>query len=317
MNISELNNKVFLGPMAGVTDLTFRRICRYMGCGVTCSEMISAKGLYYKDKKTKDLMKSEPEESPYAIQIFGSEPEIMAEIAPMIEEAGADFLDINMGCPMPKIVNNGDGCALMKEPKKAGEIVRAVSRAVKIPVTVKVRKGWEEENAPELAKILEAEGAAMIAVHGRTREEFYSGKADWGVIERVKNAVKIPVIGNGDIFSAEDAKSMLDRTGCDGVMVARGAEGNPFIFKQIDEMMKTGKVTYFPTEKEKLEMALKHTRMLTEEKGEARGIKEARKHIAWYIKGMRDSAQMKNRVFKAVTLAEIDELFRYALSKLL
>ena len=317
MNIDELENKVFLGPMAGVTDLTFRRICRSMGCGVTCSEMISAKGLYYKDKKTKDLMKTEPGEKPYAIQIFGSEPEIMAEVAPLVEEAGADFLDINMGCPMPKIVNNGDGCALMKNPKRAGEIVRAVSRAVKIPVTVKIRKGWEEENAPEMAKILEAAGAAMIAVHGRTREEFYSGKADWRVIERVKNAVTIPVIGNGDIFSAEDAKRMSDETGCDGVMVARGAEGNPFIFRQIDEMRKTGKVTYFPTDKDKLEMALKHTRMLVEDKGEGRGIKEARKHIAWYIKGMRDSAQMKNRVFKAVTLAEIDELFQYAMSKLL
>ena len=303
--------------MAGVTDLTFRRICRSMGCGVTCSEMISAKGLYYKDKKTKDLMKTEPGEKPYAIQIFGSEPEIMAEVAPLVEEAGADFLDINMGCPMPKIVNNGDGCALMKNPKRAGEIVRAVSRAVKIPVTVKIRKGWEEENAPEMAKILEDAGAAMIAVHGRTREEFYSGKADWRVIERVKNAVTIPVIGNGDIFSAEDAKRMSDETGCDGVMVARGAEGNPFIFRQIDEMRKTGKVTYFPTDKDKLEMALKHTRMLVEDKGEGRGIKEARKHIAWYIKGMRDSAQMKNRVFKAVTLAEIDELFQYAMSKLL
>ena len=317
MNIDELENKVFLGPMAGVTDLTFRRICRSMGCGVTCSEMISAKGLYYKDKKTKDLMKTESGEKPYAIQIFGSEPEIMAEVAPLVEEAGADFLDINMGCPMPKIVNNGDGCALMKNPKRAGEIVRAVSRAVKIPVTVKIRKGWEEENAPEMAKILEDAGAAMIAVHGRTREEFYSGKADWRVIEHVKNAVTIPVIGNGDIFSAEDAKRMSDETGCDGVMVARGAEGNPFIFRQIDEMRKTGKVTYFPTDKDKLEMALKHTRMLVEDKGEGRGIKEARKHIAWYIKGMRDSAQMKNRVFKAVTLAEIDELFQYAMSKLL
>ena len=317
MNIDELENKVFLGPMAGVTDLTFRRICRSMRCGVTCSEMISAKGLYYKDKKTKDLMKTESGEKPYAIQIFGSEPKIMAEVAPLVEEAGADFLDINMGCPMPKIVNNGDVCALMKNPKRAGEIVRAVSRAVKIPVTVKIRKGWEEENAPEMAKILEDAGAAMIAVHGRTREEFYSGKADWRVIERVKNAVTIPVIGNGDIFSAEDAKRMSDETGCDGVMVARGAEGNPFIFRQIEEMRKTGKVTYFPTDKDKLEMALKHTRMLVEDKGEVRGIKEARKHIAWYIKGMRDSAQMKNRVFKAVTLAEIDELFQYAMSKLL
>lgn len=303
--------------MAGVTDLTFRRICRSMGCGVTCSEMISAKGLYYKDKKTKDLMKTEPGEKPYAIQIFGSEPEIMAEIAPLVEEAGADFLDINMGCPMPKIVNNGDGCALMKDPKRAGEIVRAVSRAVKIPITVKIRKGWDEENAPEMAKILEDAGAAMIAVHGRTREEFYSGRADWGVIERVSRAVDIPVIGNGDIFTAQDAKRMVDETGCDGVMVARGAEGNPFIFRQIDELRKTGKVTYFPTDRDKLEMALEHTRMLVEDKGEVRGIKEARKHIAWYIKGMRDSAQMKNRVFKAVTLAEIDELFRYALSKLL
>lgn len=312
----DIKNNIFLAPMAGVTDVTFRKICKKYGCGATYSEMISAKGLYYNDKKTASLMKRDEKEDIAAIQIFGSDPKIMAEIAPRLEEYGADFIDINMGCPTPKIVNNGDGCALMKNPELAGEIVFAVSEAVKIPVTVKIRKGWEEENAVEMSKILEQGGAKAITVHGRTREQFYSGTADWKVIKRVKESVGVPVIGNGDIFKAQDALDMLKFTGCDGVMVARGAQGNPFIFKQIKEVTENGDCGFYPSERDRLLQAWEHTKLLAEDKGESRGIKEARKHIAWYIKGMRESAAMKTKVFKAQTLAEIDELFEYMLSKL-
>ncbi len=314
-NVEILNN-VFLGPMAGVTDVTFRQICREYGCGVTCSEMVSAKGLYYNDKKTASLMLMGKDEIPGAVQIFGSDAKIMAEVAPRIEALGVSFIDINMGCPTPKIVNNGDGSALAKNPKLAGEVMKAVSSAVSIPVTVKIRKGWDIENAVEMAKVLEYNGAAAIAVHGRTREQFYSGKADWETIKKVKESVSIPVIGNGDIFSAQDALDMMNFTGCDGVMVARGAQGNPFIFRQIVELIKNGEITYYPDNIERLQEAWRHTKMLVEQKGESRGIKEARKHIAWYIKGMKDSAAMKNRVFQATTLEEINYLFEYTLSKL-
>lgn len=312
----EIKNNVFLAPMAGITDLTFRQLSKEYGAGVTYSEMVSAKGLYYNDKKTASLMQRAENEDIYAIQIFGSDPEIMARVAPRLAEYGADILDINMGCPTPKIVNNGDGSALMKNPELAGRIVRAVCDAVKLPVTVKIRAGWCENSAAEFAKILEANGAAAITVHGRTREQFYSGVADWNVISEVKKAVGVPVIGNGDIFEAEDAARMLNDTGCDGVMVARGSRGNPFIFKQIGELFKTGRVESIPTERERLELAWEHTKRLVSDKGEDRGIKEARKHIAWYIKGMHESAAMKNTVFHAVSLAEIDELFFNILQKI-
>ena len=316
MNIGnvEIKNNIFLAPMAGITDVTFRKICKSYGVGVTYSEMVSAKGLYYNDKKTASLMQTDETEDIVSIQIFGSDPKIMAEIAPRVEEMGVSFIDINMGCPTPKIVNNGDGSALMKNPQLAGEIVYNVSKAVSVPVTVKIRKGWQDDSAVEMAKVLEEGGAAAITVHGRTKEQFYSGKADWDTIKNVKNAVKIPVIGNGDIWMAEDAKAMMDYTGCDGVMVGRGSEGNPFIFRQIKELFEQGEVTYFPSNNERIETAIKHTRMLVENKGELRGIKEARKHISWYIKGMKDSSQVRTEVFKTTTLAEIERLLNAMLS---
>ena len=232
----KIENNVFLAPMAGITDKPFREICRRFGAGMVYSEMISAKGLYYNDKKTASLMDMTGEK-PCAIQIFGSEPEIMAEIIPKVMEFKPDIIDINMGCPAPKIVNNGDGSALMKTPELMGKIMRAVTDASPVPVTAKIRKGWEEDNSLLCAKILEDNGASAVAVHGRTREEFYGGKADWGVITRIKQELKIPVIGNGDIFSAEDAIRMFEQTGCDGVMVARGAQGNPWLFKVIIELI--------------------------------------------------------------------------------
>lgn len=315
----ELESRVFLAPMAGVTDRAFRKICRRYDCGLVYTEMISAKGIYYKDKKTAHLMRIHDDEQPAGVQIFGSDPQIMGDIAKSAEEGGAVLLDINMGCPAPKIVNNGDGCAIMKNPILAGKIIESVSKSVNIPVTVKIRKGWDakSENALEVAKIAEESGADGITVHGRTREQFYSGEADWNIIAAVKNAVSIPVIGNGDIFTAEDAENMLQRTGCDGVMVARGAQGNPFLFRQINELLSEGRVTYAPTWQEKLACAIHHAELLAEYKGEAVGIKEARKHMAWYIKGMPQSNVLKVKIFTLTTLAQLQELLFDQMSKLL
>lgn len=311
-----LISRINLAPMAGVTDLPFRLICRGFGADGLTTEMVSAKGLYYNDKKTASLMRLDEREKPASIQIFGSEPDIIAEIAPIVESFGAAAIDINMGCPMPKIVNNGDGSALMKNPSLAGKIVRAARDAVKIPVTVKIRKGWDSDTAAEFAKVLEANGAAAITVHGRTREQFYQGNADWDTIKSVKQAVKIPVIGNGDIFCGEDAERMFEYTGCDGVMVGRGAQGNPFIFRQIREYLDTGRVTYYPSNKQKIEQALIHTKMLCQEKGENRGIPEARKHIAWYIKGIPHSADLKTKVFKITSLSEMVKVLENAENRL-
>lgn len=293
----ELENTIFLAPMAGITDKPFRTICRRFGAGLVYSEMISAKGLYYKDKKTAELMDMSGE-APCAIQIFGSDPEIMAEIIPKVMEYEPDIIDINMGCPAPKIVNNGDGSALMKTPELMGRIMRAVSDVSPVPVTAKIRKGWEEDNSLECARILEENGAAAVAVHGRTRREFYSGRADWEVVKTIKKELSIPVIGNGDIFCAQDAERMFEYTGCDAVMVARGAQGNPWLFAQIHELLEDGEVITAPSPEDKLRTALEHVEMLIADKGESRGIKEARKHLAWYIKGMRGASHLKTEIFR-------------------
>ena len=314
----DIDNNIFLAPMAGVTDRAFRRICRRWGAGMTYTEMVSAKGMYYKDKKTPELLALDDDEKPACAQIFGSEPEIIEIAAPMALKYGADILDINMGCPAPKIVSNGDGSALMKNPEKAVKVAAAAVRgAGGIPVTVKMRAGWDKEsiNAAELAKRFEEVGVAAVTVHPRTRDMFYSGRADWSIISEVKKAVKIPVIGSGDIFCAEDAVRMLDETGCDAVMVARGAEGNPFIFRQINELLEFGEVKFFPTPEDRILIALEHARELVGEKGEIRGIKEARKHLAWYVKGIEGAGSLRVKFFGVNTLSDVEKIAKEALSK--
>lgn len=310
-----IENNIFLAPMAGITDKPYRMICREFGAGMVYSEMISAKGLYYNDRKTESLMNVDGE-SPCAIQIFGSEPEIMSEIIPHVMKFKPDIIDINMGCPAPKIVGNGDGSALMKTPELMGRIMRAVSDVSPVPVTAKIRKGWETDNSLECAEVLEANGAAAVAVHGRTRREFYSGKADWDTIKKIKKAIDIPVIGNGDIFSANDALNMFEYTECDAVMVARGAQGNPWIFKQINELLNVGEIKTNPTPREKLEIALKHIDMLITDKGEMRGIKEARKHIAWYIKGLKGASAIKTEIFKISDCATMYNVLKDYIQKI-
>ncbi len=308
----QTENNVFLAPMAGVTDSAFRRICRRFGCGLVYTEMVSAKALYYGDKKTNKMLAVHEEEKPFAVQIFGSDPDIMAQMASAAAGTGASLLDINMGCPAPKIVNNGEGSALMKDIDKIYRIVSAVNKASSVPVTVKLRKGFDEAhcNALEAAKAAQAGGAAAVTVHGRTREQYYSGKADWDVVGAVKAALDIPVIGNGDIFRAQDAVDMLSYTGCDAVMVGRGAQGNPFLFRQIGELLQSGQVCYMPTLQDKVDTMLTQFAMMVADKGEYIAVREARKHAAWYLKGEKHSASVRSAVNNAQNAEELKNILQ-------
>ena len=303
----QLDNNVFLAPMAGVTDMPFRVLCKEKGCGLVYTEMVSAKGMHYNDEKSFKLTEIDEGEKPVSVQIFGSDPGIMAGITERMNSSDASIIDINMGCPTPKITKNGEGSALMRRPELVGQIVKAVVQASIKPVTVKIRKGWDDDsvNAVEIAKIIEANGAKAVAVHGRTREQFYSGKADWSIIRKVKEAVAIPVIGNGDIVNPEDARAMLEQTGCDAVMIGRGAQGNPWIFERVLHYLKTGEVLPEPSSEEKINTVIRHMKMLIELKGEHIGMCEMRKHIAWYIKGMRNATYVKEKVFRLTDKDEI------------
>ncbi len=308
----ELKNRVFLAPMAGVTDMPFRILCREQGCGLVYTEMVSAKGMHYADEKSARLTLLDEGEKPGAVQIFGSEPEIMAEVAEKLNQSDAAVIDINMGCPTPKITKNGEGSALMKNPRLVGEIVRAVSEASSKPVTVKIRKGWDDlsVNAVEIARIAQENGACAVAVHGRTREQQYSGKADWEIIKKVKQALSVPVIGNGDVTGPKEAKRLFEETGCDAIMVGRGAQGNPWIFSQINRYLEEGVLIPGPTSREKIDTIIRHMNMLIEHKGEKTGILEMRSHIAWYIKGMRDASYTKQKIFKMTRKEEIISLLQ-------
>lgn len=313
---AELENNLILAPMAGVTDLPYRLICRSMGCGMVVTEMVSAKAILYKNKNTKTLLEVLPQERPAAVQLFGSDPDILGEIAAQIEDGPYDMIDFNMGCPVPKIVGNGEGSALMREPKKVEQILSSMVRHVKKPVTVKFRKGFNDTsvNAVEIAKIAESCGVAAVAVHGRTREQYYSGKADWEIIRQVKEAVKIPVIGNGDVFQPEDAEAMLKQTGCDGVMIGRGAKGNPWIFSRTQHYLETGEILPGPSVAEIRDMILHHGSLLSQYKGEKMAMREMRKHMAWYTAGLPHSAALRNEINQIETLNEMKQLLESRLT---
>ena len=305
-----MDNPLMLAPMAGVTDLPFRLLCKEQGAGLVCMEMVSAKAIYYNNKNTEALLEIDTREKPVSLQLFGSDPEIMAAMAHRIEDRPFDILDINMGCPVPKVVNNGEGSALLKNPELVRKIVTSVVKAVDKPVTVKIRRGFDEDsvNAVEIAKIIEDCGAAAVAVHGRTREQYYSGKADWDIIRQVKEAVSIPVIGNGDVTSPETAVALMEQTGCDGIMIGRAVRGNPWLFSEILHYLETGEHKARPTMEEVGEMILRHTRMQVELKGEYTALREMRKHVAWYTAGFPHSARLRARTNEISTMQELEEL---------
>lgn len=312
-----LQNNLILAPMAGVSDLPFRLLCRKQGAGLVCMEMVSAKAILYGNKNTEGLLEIDPGEIPVSLQLFGSDPDIISEMAKRIEERPFAILDLNMGCPVPKIVNNGEGSALLKDPKLVEKILIKTVRAIKKPVTVKIRKGFDEEhvNAVEIAKIAEGCGVAAVAVHGRTREQYYSGQADWEIIAKVKQAVSIPVIGNGDVVDGPSAKALLTQTGCDGIMVGRAAQGNPWIFRGIEHYLRTGEVQERPTGKEVYDTILSHAEMELAHKGEYTAVREMRKHISWYTAGYPNSAALRRRINAMESFEELKEALSEALGE--
>ena len=314
----ETQNDVFLAPMAGITDLPFRLICKDFGVGMMTTEMVSAKGLLYENGKTNDLLYVDPKEHPVGAQLFGSDPKILSEMAKQVEQSDVDFIDINMGCPAPKITKNGEGSALMKNPQLIGEIVYAVSKALTKPLTVKIRKGFDENcvNAVEVAKIIEQAGASVLALHGRTREQFYSGEADWDIIRDVKQNISIPLIGNGDIKTPEDAKRMMEHTNCDAVLIGRGAQGNPWIFKRTAHYLKTGELLPEPTFEEKVPVILKHAKLLETYKGEFVGMREMRSHLTSYVRGLHGAAEIRRSVITVETYNDVERLIDMCLQRI-